>query len=268
MITLGRFDIHYATNTLSRYSMAPRQGHLIAILRVFGYLKRFPGGQLLVDPSMPDHSQYDTPDYSWTEFYPDATEEMPDHMPKPLGRAARITCFVDDDHAHDVVTRRSVTGILLLVNNMPVSWVSKRQKTVETSTYGSELVAARIATDLIIETRYNLRMLGVPLDGPALLLGDNSAVVINTSVPSSQLKKKHQSCAYHRVREAVAGGILRFAHIPSRDNAADCLTKPLNNDLFHNCVALYLFRLPANRSALQPDSVPGEADSVPGEAAT
>lgn len=93
-----------------------------------------------------DHSQYDAPDYSWTEFYPDATEEMPDHMPKPLGRAARITCFVDADYAHDVVTRRSVTGTLLLVNNMPVAWVSKRQKTVETSTYGSELVAARLAT--------------------------------------------------------------------------------------------------------------------------
>ena len=39
IITLGRFDIHYAINTLSRYSMAPREGHMKAMHRVFGYLK-------------------------------------------------------------------------------------------------------------------------------------------------------------------------------------------------------------------------------------
>ena len=122
--------------------------------------------------------------------------------------------------------------------------MSKRQKTVETSTYGSEMVAARMAVDLIIEIRYNLRMLGVPLDGPALLLGDNRSVVVNTTVPSSQLKKKHQACNYHRVREAIAASILKFSHIPSTDNAADCLTKPLGPGLFLSLVKPVLFRRP------------------------
>ena len=62
-----------------------------------------------------------------------------------------ITCYVDADHAHDVVTHRSITGILLFINNMPIKWISRRQPTVQSSTYGSELVAARIATDTIIE---------------------------------------------------------------------------------------------------------------------
>jgi hypothetical protein len=123
-------------------------------------------------------------------------------------------------------------------------WYSKRQKTVETSTYGSELVAARIATDTIIELRYILRMVGVPIDGPALLLGDNSSVVLNTSVPSSVLKKKHHACAYHRVREAIAGGIIRFVHIPGTTNYADVLSKPLSNEVFYNLVKPLLFRVP------------------------
>ena len=75
---------------------------------------------------------------------------------------------------------------------------------VETSTYGSELVAAQIATDLIIEMRYTLRMLGVPVEKESLLIGDNMSVVLNCTLPSSQLKKKHNAIAYHRVREAVA----------------------------------------------------------------
>jgi hypothetical protein len=244
-VTLGRFDIQYATQTMSRYNMAPREGHLEAMKRVFGYLKKFPKGKIVVDASYRDHSNFVFRDYdTWKEFYPDASEEMPDNMPEPYGKKVRISCYVDADHAHDTVTRRSVTAILLFVNNTPIRWHSKRQKTVETSTYGSEMVAARIATDTIIEIRYILRMLGVPIDGPALLLGDNSSVVLNTSVPSSVLKKKHHACAYHRVREAIAGGIMHFVHIPGTTNYADVLSKPLSNEAFHNLVKPLLFRVP------------------------
>jgi hypothetical protein len=66
------------------------------------------------------------------------------------------------------------------------------KKTVEKSTYGSELVASRIATELILEIRYMLRSLGVIFYGSTLMLGDNMSVVLNTIVPSSVLKKKHK----------------------------------------------------------------------------
>jgi hypothetical protein len=81
---------------------------------------------------------------------------------------------------------------------------------VEISTYGSELVASRNATELILEVRHMLRSLGVALDGPALMLGDNMSVVLNTKVPSSVLKKKRNAIAYHRVREANTARIMRL----------------------------------------------------------
>ena len=155
-----------------------------------------------------------------------------------------IVCFVDADHAHDAVTRRSVTGILLFVNNMPIKWVCKRQATVETSTYGSEIVAARIAVEAVMELRYKLRMLGVPLEGPALMLGDNMSVVLNTTVPSSPLKKKHQACNYHRIREAIAARIVRFAHVDSVNNYSDVLTKPLPPAIHQALIKPWLFRQP------------------------
>ena len=108
-----------------------------------------------------------------------------------------MSAFVDADHARDVATRRSVTGILSFLNNTPVRWFSKRQATVESSAYGSELVAARIATEMIQELRYTLRSLGVPIRGPSLLFGDNKSVVVNTTLPSSSLKKKHNAIAFH-----------------------------------------------------------------------
>ena len=137
-----------------------------------------------------------------------------------------MTVYVDADHAHGLVARRSITGILLMLNNTPVRWVSKRQKTVETSTYGSELVASRIATELILEVRFMLRSLGVGLDGPTLMLGDNMSVILYTTVPSSFLKKKHNAIAYHQVREAIAAKVMRFAYIKSEENVSHILTKP------------------------------------------
>ena len=250
MITLGRFDIQFAISTLSQYSMAPRAGHMLALHRVFGYLDKYPDGMIPIDVNDPPirKEAIITQGQNWIEFYPDAEEDVPHDALLPLGEVATMTVFVDADHARDKVTRRSVTGIILLVNNTPLVWISKRQKTVETSTYGSELVAARIAVDLIIEMRYKFRMLGIQLEDKTLMVGDNMSVVLNTTIPSSSLKKKHLGCAYHRVREGIAGGFILFGHIDSSKNFADIGTKPLGTSQLHGLIDPYLFRYPKHLS--------------------
>ena len=155
-------------------------------------------------------------------------------MPLPKRKAVKITTYFDADHAHDLETRRSVTGIMIMLNGTSVQWYSKRQATVESSTYGSELVAARISTELIITMKYKIRMLGAPLEGETILLGDNASVVTNCSIPSSTLKNKHNAIAYHWVHEAVAAGILNLGYISSKDNVADILTKPLGPILHYS----------------------------------
>jgi hypothetical protein len=104
-VTLGQFDIQYATQMMSRFSMAPQQGHLDAMKRVFGYLKKFQKGKIVVDSSYRDHSVFKITSYdNWKEFYPDAIEELPYDMPTPFGKKARITMYVDANHAHNTVT--------------------------------------------------------------------------------------------------------------------------------------------------------------------
>ena len=68
---------------------------------------------------------------------------------------------------------------------------------------------------------------GKPLAGPSQVPCDNKGVVLNTTLPSSTLKKKkkHNAIAYHRVREAVAAKIAKVSHIEGKDNIADILTK-------------------------------------------
>ena len=125
------------------------------------------------------------------------------------------------------MTRRSKSGILLYLNSAPIMWYSKRQNTVESSTFGSEFVALRISTDLVISLRYKLRMFGIPIDGPANLFCDNEAVYKNASFAESQLKKKHQSICFHRVRECVAANIVIPHKVDTNFNLADLLTKSL-----------------------------------------
>ncbi len=57
-ITLGRFDIAYATQSLACFAMAPQVGYLKRMMRVFGYLKTHPEGKIVIDPTLPDHSKY------------------------------------------------------------------------------------------------------------------------------------------------------------------------------------------------------------------
>jgi hypothetical protein len=98
------------------------------------------------------------------------------------------------------------------------------------------LVAARIATDITMEFRYNVRMMGFEVDGPVNMFGDNQSVILNTTIPSSQLKKKIHGCAYHRIREMIACRAIRFTHIASVDNVADVLTKPLESNVHQRLV--------------------------------
>ena len=75
--------------------------------------------------------------------------------------------------------------------------------------------------------RYKLRMMGIPVEGPAYIQGDNQSVLANTTIPDSTLKKKSQSIAYHFVREGAARDEWRTAYVNTHDNEADLLTKVL-----------------------------------------
>ena len=162
--------------------------------------------------------------------YRDAKEDIPHDAPEPLGNSVQINCFVDASHANDLITRRSQTGVLIFCNMAPIIWYSKRQSTVESSTFGSEFVALRIATELIISLRYKSRMFGVPIDGPANVFCDNQSVYSSSTQPDSLLKKKHNAICFHKVRESAAAGIITVHWEGTDTNLADILTKPLDSD--------------------------------------
>jgi hypothetical protein len=85
----------------------------------------------------------------------------------------------------------------------------------------------KIAIEMVEGLRYKLRIMGVNIDGPCDVLCDNESVVKNVTRPEKPCKKKHNSVAYHKAREAIAAGIIRVAKEPGETNLADILTKLL-----------------------------------------
>ena len=224
---LGRIDILMPVSMMSQYLASARQGHLQEVLHIFAYLKQHDRSSLVFDEREPTYKNVTFVDADWSDDYPGAEEAIPPDAPEPRGPEVVMTCYVDADHAGCRVTRRSHSGIIIFVNNSPILWYSKRQNTVEASTFGSEFIALRIAVEMIEGLRYKLRMMGIRIKGPCTVFCDSQAVVLNTTRPESQLKKKHCAIAYHRVREAIAARIIRIVKIDGTENLADILTKPL-----------------------------------------
>jgi len=199
---------------------------------LFGYLKRFPSKQLPVcsdpleiHPTLLDKKGDFIPDF--LKEYPDAKEDRDPKEPTAYGKPVQTSVFFDANLAHDLQTRRSITGLLVYVGSTLVSWTSKRQGCIASSTYCSEFIAMRAAVEEAMSLRYMLRSLGVPVEEPTNLIGDNLGVIQTASIPEADLKKKHVAISYHCVREAVAAQIVRPIWCDTSENWADICTKAL-----------------------------------------
>ena len=228
IVELGRVDICCEVSMMSSHLALPRKGHLEELFHMFSYLDKHHNAEMVFDPTEPeiDESLFPTKDWS-NSIYGDVEEELPPDMPPALGMGFRMRVYVDSDHAGESVTRRSRTGFLVFLNNAPIYWLSRKQGSCETSTFGSEFVAMKQATEYVRGLRYKLRMMGIPCEEPTFVYGDNQSVLANTMAPESQLKKKSNSIAYHFVREGCARDEWRTAYINTHDNPTDLLTKPL-----------------------------------------
>jgi hypothetical protein len=227
---IGRVDILTEISMLASYQASPREGHLEQTLHIFAYLKKNPKLTLYFDPDRPimDPMMFNgNSATTFREIYRDAKEDVPDNAPRARGRAVKITTFVDASHAADKRTRKSHTGYIIFINRAPIIWYSKRQSTIESSTFSSEFIAMKTCMESIIALRYKLRMFGVEIDGPADVLCDNASVVNNSSKIESVLNRKHNSIAYHAVRWAVAAGIMRVGKVDTNENISDAMTKRL-----------------------------------------
>jgi hypothetical protein len=212
--------------TLSSYRAAPQKGHLKRAKRVVGYLVKMKHAMIRFRTDEPDFSDLPIVKYDWEKtVYGNVVEDVPQDAPPPLGKTVQLTHYLDANLYHDVLTGRSISGILHFVNQTPIDWFSKKQPSVETATYGSEFMASRICVEQSFDLRNTLHYLGVPIRKRSIMFGDNEAVVNSSTRFDAKLHKRHNALSFHKVREAIASKVLAYYHLDGEFNPSDILSK-------------------------------------------
>jgi hypothetical protein len=164
---------------------------------------------------------------------------------------------VDANLMHETISGRSVTRILHMINKTPLDWYSKKQATVETATYGSEFVAARVCVKQIIDVQNTLRYLYVPIRSRSCMFGDNKSVVDSLMQVYAKLHKRHTMNSFHRVREVTAFGMIGFYFLPGDINPEDIISKHWGfSQIWHQLQALLFWKGGAGDLHNQKEEVP------------
>ena len=111
---------------------------------------------------------------------------------------------MDTDNDGESLTRRSRTKFIVMLNNAPIYWYSKKQSKIETRNFESEFMAMKQGAEYLRGLLYKLHMFVIPVDEPVYINVDNKSVLVNSSAPGSMLKKKSQIIAFHFIREGCA----------------------------------------------------------------
>ena len=194
-LTITRPDIAFAVNSVSQYMSQPSLSHLVAVKRILRYVKGTLG-----------HGLYFAP------------QRQPVHL----------SAYSDADWAGCPDSRRSTSGYLVYLGSNLISWCSKKQPTIARSSAESEYRSLAHACAETTWLGYLLYELGARVQFPILLHCDNLSATYMASNPVFHARTKHIELDYHYVREKVALGSHRVCFIPSIDQPADLLTKPLH----------------------------------------
>ncbi|XP_019091158.1 PREDICTED: uncharacterized protein LOC109128742 [Camelina sativa] len=193
-----RPDLSYSVHILSQFMQKPRERHMDAALRVFSYLKGTAGQGILLS-SRPD---------------------------------LELLVYCDADWGTCPLSRRSLTAYVTLFGGSPTSWKTKKQKVVSQSSCEAEYRAMSIATREIMWLRQLFTDLGFPPTGMSCLFCDSKSALYIAANPVFHERTKYIEIDCHRVRDAIKSEVLTTAHIGTKEQLADLLTKVLGKVQF------------------------------------
>ena len=133
----------------------------------------------------------------------------------------RIVAYSDSNFAGDKVERKSVTGFVVLVCGVPISWKSKAQGNVTLSTTEVEYVAL---CETVREVKFITQLLGtlnIDFETPIKVKVDNIGAVFLSKNRTSGERTKHIDIKYHYVREQMDKGLIEVEFVRSENNLAD-----------------------------------------------
>ncbi|GJX69353.1 hypothetical protein Tco_0305080 [Tanacetum coccineum] len=197
-LTASRPDIMFSVCLCACFQEAPKTSHLEAVKHIFRYIN--------------------------------GTTYLGLWYPK--GTGIKTIVYADSDHAGDYVDRKSTSGICTFVGCCLTSWFSKKQTALAISTTEAEYVSAEKACQQALWMKQALIDYDVRLDDVPIMC-DNKGGIDLSKNPVQHSRTKHIEIRHHFLRDNVQKGHISIKKVPSVDNIADILTKPLKRELFN-----------------------------------
>lgn len=147
-----------------------------------------------------------------------------------------LVCFSDSDYAGDPESRRSVSGFILYVKGVPISWRSKAQRSVTLSSSEAEWVALSEAVKEIMFVVQLLESMKIKVKLPVTVRVDNVGAIFMSKNISTSSRTKHVDIRTKYVNEYVEDGIIKIIFVQSSDNDSDIMTKNVSGDLLEKHV--------------------------------
>ena len=202
-----RPDIAYSVIKLSRFTTNPSIEHKNAIIKIFKYLIGTKDLGIVYTINNNSKNNY---------YY--------------------IKGYCDADYAGDIATAKSTSGYIFIIANGPISWKSKLQTIIAQSTTEAEYIAISLAAKELIYIKELLIELGQYKQDKFPLYSDNNGALLLAKNPVFHERTKHIATKYHLVRSYIEKGILDLIYIPTKDQLADGLTKPLEKIKFNSFI--------------------------------
>ena len=151
----------------------------------------------------------------------------------PSGAPNSADLYIDADYAGDPNTRRSTSGMVVMMNGGPISWSSRLQKLCAQSTAESEIYAVTDSVKEAIHVKLLCEDAGIRPPGiPLTIWEDNTACVHLGHGLKGSKAAKHFEVRLRFLNEQVQNGTVEFARIDTKDQLADGFTKALGGPQF------------------------------------
>ena len=199
-VTASRLDVKQVVGMVARFQSAPKETHVLAVKRIFRYLK----GTMNLGLWYPSKKYFSLKAYS------------------------------DADWAGCVDDRKSTSGGAFFLGESLVAWISKKQTSISLSIAETEYIAAAECCTQVEWRQQTLKYIKIIFEEPTVIHCDNTSAISLSKNIVQHSKARHIPIKFHYLREQATNKNIKLEYIPTKEQVADIFTKTLNRETFEH----------------------------------